>query len=114
MKNFRVTLSVLFLIGVLLLSACSGEESTPAFTEKNGGPAVTAYSSAVKNTANSFSSSEVNVLPSQTPAYAVANPYGVFIGLNPEDISRLSGYDTVVIDAAYYTAEDIDKLHQCG
>ena len=37
--------------------------------------------------------------------------YGVFLGLNPEDIVRLSGYDLVVIDAAYYTSEQIEAMH---
>lgn len=41
-------------------------------------------------------------------------PYGVFIGVGPEDASALRGYETVVIDAAYFSAEDIQKLHEDG
>lgn len=40
--------------------------------------------------------------------------YGVFIGVNPENMDALYGYDIVVIDAAYYTKADIDTLHQNG
>jgi hypothetical protein len=52
--------------------------------------------------------------PSPTPAYGGAGPYGVFIGLDPEDASRLAGYGTVVIDAAYFSAEEIGALHAAG
>lgn len=38
--------------------------------------------------------------------------YGVFIGANAEQIDLFLGYDIVVIDAAYYSKADIDKLHQ--
>ena len=38
--------------------------------------------------------------------------YGVFIGADPEQIDSFEGYDIVVIDAAYYSKTDIDKLHQ--
>ncbi len=53
----------------------------------------------------------------KTPGPSVvshAYPYGVFIGLDPQDIQRLSGYDTVVIDAACFTSENIDELHEAG
>lgn len=38
--------------------------------------------------------------------------YGVFIGVNPEDSDLFNKYDIVVVDAAYFAKEDIDKLHQ--
>lgn len=41
-------------------------------------------------------------------------PYGVFIGIDNTDMSRLDGYDTVVIDAQYFTAADIKTLHDDG
>jgi hypothetical protein len=37
--------------------------------------------------------------------------FGVFTGLDPENIERLKGYDPVVIDAQYYSREDILALH---
>ena len=40
--------------------------------------------------------------------------YGVFIGLNPSEMDVLFEYDIVVIDAEYYTKEDIDALHSEG
>ena len=40
--------------------------------------------------------------------------YGVFLGVNPEDADILSGYDTVVIDAAYYTKDEITAIRQSG
>ena len=49
-----------------------------------------------------------------TTSAAPSAPYGVFLGLNPEDMARLSGYDLVVIDAAYYTAEQIAQMHDAG
>ena len=38
--------------------------------------------------------------------------YGVFIGVNPDQIDSFYGYDIIVIDAAYYDKTDIDTLHQ--
>ena len=40
------------------------------------------------------------------------NPYGVFIGMSPDGIERLFQYDEVIIDAAYYTPENIELLHK--
>lgn len=40
--------------------------------------------------------------------------YGVFLGLDPEDISRTEAYDTIVIDAQYFTEEEISSLHEKG
>lgn len=40
--------------------------------------------------------------------------YGVFIGVNPDNMEILYEYTTVVIDAAYYTKADIQALHQKG
>jgi hypothetical protein len=58
--------------------------------------------------------SPFNSVGSGSAPRPAAQTYGVFIGLEPEDSSRLSGYDIVVIDAAYFTAEDIRKLHESG
>jgi len=65
-----------------------------------------------------------SVIPSQVSASsATATPspttngmesYGVFIGLDPEDMARLSGYELVVIDAAYFSAEQIAQMHDSG
>lgn len=40
--------------------------------------------------------------------------YGVFIGLEPENIEQLFDYKKVVIDASYYSKKDIERLHQQG
>ena len=37
-------------------------------------------------------------------------PFGVFIGADPENIGVMDGYQTVVIDAAYYSQEEISGL----
>lgn len=38
--------------------------------------------------------------------------YGVFIDADPENLTTLSAYETVVIDAAYFSKEDIAQLHE--
>lgn len=40
--------------------------------------------------------------------------YGVFLGIEPENLSRTLAYDTIVIDAQYFTAEQIASLHASG
>ena len=40
--------------------------------------------------------------------------YGVFLGIEPEDLSRTLAYDTIVIDAQYFSAEQIADLHKSG
>lgn len=40
--------------------------------------------------------------------------YGVFLGVDPEDIARTLDYDTIVIDAQYYEPEEIAALHDAG
>lgn len=40
--------------------------------------------------------------------------YGVFIGLSPEHTERLANYTMVVIDAEYYTKEEISQLKKNG
>ena len=40
--------------------------------------------------------------------------YGVFIGLNPSEMDMLFEYDIVVIDAEYYTKDEIDELRREG
>ena len=42
------------------------------------------------------------------------NPYGVFIGVDPENSSVMEGYQTVVIDAAYYSEQEISDLQNDG
>ena len=42
------------------------------------------------------------------------NTYGVFLGLNPEDASSLTRYQTVVIDAQYFTKEEIAAVQAKG
>jgi hypothetical protein len=51
----------------------------------------------------------------ETPEYPSGTPrFGVFIGLGPERLKSLAGYDLAVIDAHYYTAADIVSLHEQG
>lgn len=41
--------------------------------------------------------------------------YGVFIGLDdPEDLEKIQGYNTVVIDGAFFTEKEIRKLREQG
>lgn len=40
--------------------------------------------------------------------------YGVFVGSDPSLIEKLSEYDSVVIDAQYYSQEEIARLHAAG
>lgn len=40
--------------------------------------------------------------------------YGVFIGMEPENIEKLYDYEKVVIDAAYFSKAQIDALHEKG
>lgn len=40
--------------------------------------------------------------------------YAVFLGLNPEDASILTSYKIVVIDAQYFTKEEIAAIQQAG
>jgi hypothetical protein len=40
--------------------------------------------------------------------------YGVFLGLNPEDASILTTYKIVVIDAQYFTRDEIAAVQQSG
>ena len=41
-------------------------------------------------------------------------PYGVLIGCDPEEMQRFAPYQTVVLDAQYFTAEQIATLHKAG
>ena len=38
--------------------------------------------------------------------------YGVFLGIEREDLSKIKEYETVVIDAQYFNKSDIDELHK--
>ncbi len=40
--------------------------------------------------------------------------YAVLLGLNPEDASSLTGFQTVVIDAQYFTVEEIAAVQKAG
>lgn len=40
--------------------------------------------------------------------------YGVFIGLDAEEKEKLYNYQTIVIDAQYYSAEELSQLHEHG
>ena len=40
--------------------------------------------------------------------------YGVFIGAGPEDLHEMEAYNTIVIDAQYFSEDDISKLKQEG
>ncbi len=48
------------------------------------------------------------------PVQAKGLKYGVFIGLAPSKINKLIGYNEVVIDASYYTKDQITYLHKNG
>ncbi|GAA0179615.1 endo alpha-1,4 polygalactosaminidase [Clostridium sediminicola] len=40
--------------------------------------------------------------------------YGVFIGADPSEAEKLGKYKEVIIDATYFTEEDIDIIHKKG
>jgi hypothetical protein len=40
--------------------------------------------------------------------------YGVFLGVDFEDANKMTGYETIVIDAAYYTKAQITTLRENG
>lgn len=40
--------------------------------------------------------------------------YGVFLGVNSDQLNLLKGYDTVVIDAAYFTKEELETIRLNG
>lgn len=40
--------------------------------------------------------------------------YGVFIGAGPEKLSAMMKYETVVLDAQFFSPEDMKQLHQAG
>ncbi len=40
--------------------------------------------------------------------------YGVFLGVDPQDADKLAGYETVVIDATYYTKAELAALRENG
>ncbi len=48
------------------------------------------------------------------PAGYSDTSYGVFLGIEPKDIARTLDYDTIVIDAQYFSPEQIASLHQSG
>jgi hypothetical protein len=47
-----------------------------------------------------------------TAAEPQAGRYGVFVGLDPDRIEKLYDYDTVIIDASFYSKKEIKKLRQ--
>lgn len=40
--------------------------------------------------------------------------YGVFIGISTDDIFEIKGYETLVIDADFFSKETIERVHQNG
>lgn len=52
------------------------------------------------------------VLFSACAAVPLNHPYAVLLGLNPEDSVSLKGYQTVVIDAQYFTKEEIASVQK--
>ena len=47
-------------------------------------------------------------------AMSKQSSYAVLLGLNPEDSDSLRGYETVVIDAQYFTKEEIASVQKAG
>lgn len=43
-----------------------------------------------------------------------SKPYGVFLGINGDEISKLASYETVVIEPTEFTKEQIAQLHRQG
>ena len=42
------------------------------------------------------------------------NDYGVFLNADASSLERFKMYETIVIDAQYFTKRDIELLHQNG
>ena len=42
------------------------------------------------------------------------NDYGVFLNADASSLERFKTYETIVIDAQYFTKRDIELLHQNG
>lgn len=51
---------------------------------------------------------------SATNTPSMPKNYGVFIGMESENIEKLYDYEKVVIDAAYFSKAQIDALHEKG
>ena len=51
-------------------------------------------------------------LAESTPAFP--HPYGVFLSCDPSQAVRFADYQTIVIDAAYFTQKDIATLKAAG
>lgn len=65
--------------------------------------------------ADGFSSSVSDTPDAQDAGDAPCHPYGVFIGLSPEDgMDCLYEYETVIIDGQYFSKEKIADLHAHG
>ena len=56
----------------------------------------------------------VNVMPAQVKAAPKRHEYGVFIGADKLNYQKMGKYDTVVIDADYFSAYQIEKLKKAG
>ena len=52
--------------------------------------------------------------PLKTPTPNNRGAYGVFLSVMPGETDRIYNYDTVVIDAQYFSKKDINKLHNNG
>lgn len=53
-------------------------------------------------------------LPGMAEGQPWSHAYGVFLSLDDSDLNRLAGFETVVIDAQYFSADSIRTLRQSG
>lgn len=63
------------------------------------------FGGCARNSASSDMESGGSVAPEESVKY------GVFIGADPAQLDAFAGYDVIVIDAAFYSKADLDRLH---
>ncbi|HNW86053.1 MAG TPA: endo alpha-1,4 polygalactosaminidase [Candidatus Limiplasma sp.] len=97
MNPYRLTRWLAALLCLLWFAGCApGARAASALPAAAAAPAAT-------------------VMPAGTPAPAsFAHAYGVFLSCDASQAERFAPYQTVVIDAAYFTAKDIAALHRAG
>ncbi len=67
-----------------------------------------------QNTASSKKNAVQANLEDGTGQKSFTGEYGVFVGADNTQLDRIKEYQTVVIDASYFTKDDINSLHENG
>ena len=88
---------ILFCIVIIALAGCGKPGLTPPAQPAGQTP-----------------STEQTQAPTQSPSGRFKYSYGVFIGADPENTTGFKDYQTIVIDAAYFSQEELADLHKQG